>query len=172
MWELIPGSIARGWGREGRKAWRAESERVTMGAQPCWGPSEESNRMCLSLSLSGKLGIYLLTPILPGWECSWVVHPLAAHIRAALSSSLVQAPRTLENPWLERQREAGPEGEAVIALGTTQHKCVWAQSWSRGHGAGYPELRHSHHLSPGGDHLSLPIPQLSVMSLLSIPCGC
>lgn len=54
-------------------------------------------------------------------RCSWVVHPLAAHIRAALSM-VGQAPRTLENPYLERQREARPEGGAVIALGTTQHK--------------------------------------------------
>ena len=54
-------------------------------------------------------------------RCSLVVHPLAAHIRAALSM-VGQAPRTLENPYLERQREARPEGGAVIALGTTQHK--------------------------------------------------
>ena len=51
-----------------------------------------------------------------------------------------QTPRTLENPQVEKQREAGPDGGAVIALGTAHYRCRWAQSWPRGHGAGYPDL--------------------------------
>lgn len=69
MWELIPGStVKRGWGgrEESPEGWIREQ--VTMGAQPCCGPSEEVLG-CASVCPSGGSWVFIYSlPSFPGWE--------------------------------------------------------------------------------------------------------
>lgn len=54
-----------GMGREGGKPWRLNQRAGHNGGSALLGTLWGGIRMCLCLSLGGKLGIYLLTPILP-----------------------------------------------------------------------------------------------------------
>ena len=170
--EVIPGStVRRGQGgrEESPEGWIRQQ--VTLWAQPCWGPSEEASG-CASVCPSAGIWVFIHSlPSFPGWElplgcsssgCPFLDCPVHGW----------PSPQDTGEPLDGETEGSRAEQGVVIALGTTQHKCTWAQSWSRGHGAGYPELLPQPSSLPWRTTLASPIPLLSIMSLSSIPCGC
>lgn len=88
----------RGDGAGGRKALKAESQSGShWGLSPAGDPLRRYKDV--SPSVPRREAGYLSTHSHPSLveRCAWVVYPLAAHFRAALSM-VGQAPRTLENP--------------------------------------------------------------------------
>lgn len=111
--------------------------------------------MCLHLSLGGKLGIYLLTPILPwlrgvpglfilwlpifGLPCPWLVKP-PGHWRTP--------------SWRGRGKQ-GLSGERSLHLEPPSTSACEPRAGPGDMGQGIQSFCHGHHLSPE-DHLSLP----------------
>lgn len=102
-----------GMGVEGGKPWRLNQRAGHNGAQPLLGTLWGGIRMCLVCPSAGSwVFIYSPHPSLVE-RCSWVVHPLAAHIRLPCPW-LGQAPRHWRTPTWRGRGKQGLRGERSL----------------------------------------------------------